>query len=90
MSEKVSNALTVGEIARQAGCPIHRIEYIIRSRGINPVQRAGIARVFTPADVDRITGEVKRIPRINLYNWSVLNADFLDLRISYQGVLYGR
>lgn len=60
MKETISQALTVGEIARQAGCPVHRIEYIIRSRGILPVQRAGNARVFALGDVEYITDEVKK------------------------------
>jgi DNA-binding transcriptional MerR regulator len=54
---------TIGEIARRLGEPIWRIEYLIRSRNINPASRAGNARVFTDADVELIAGVIKRINR---------------------------
>lgn len=47
-------ALTVGEIARRLKVPIHRVEYIIRARQVEPMVRAGICRVFTESDFDRI------------------------------------
>jgi DNA-binding transcriptional MerR regulator len=52
---------TVGVIADQLGESIHRIEYIIRARGIRPVGTAGNARVFAEADVERIASELRRI-----------------------------
>lgn len=52
---------TVGEIAKRLGEPLHRVEYIIRARDIQPTGRAGNARVFADADVDRIAGELRRI-----------------------------
>ena len=52
---------TVGEIARRLSQPLHRIEYIIRSRNIQPTGIAGNSRVFTDADVERIAGELRRI-----------------------------
>ena len=54
-------APTVGEIARRLGEPIWRIEYLIRSRDIKPITRAGNARVFSEADVNRIGEELSRI-----------------------------
>jgi hypothetical protein len=54
---------TVGEIARRLGEPVHRIEYIIRSRGLRPNSRAGNARVFSEADVRAIAVELARIGR---------------------------
>jgi hypothetical protein len=53
--------LTVGEIARRLSQPLHRIEYVIRSRHIRPVGWAGHARVFRDADLDRIASELRRI-----------------------------
>ena len=53
--------LTVGEIARRLNEPLHRIEYVIRSRSISAVGRAGVARVFTEADVSHIGSELRRI-----------------------------
>ncbi len=52
---------TVGEIARRLGEPVHRIEYVIRSRNILPSGRAGNVRVFTDLDIDRIGSELHRI-----------------------------
>jgi hypothetical protein len=52
---------TVGEIARRLGEPIHRIEYILRTRAIQPTGWAGNARVFSEADVEFIASEVRRI-----------------------------
>ncbi len=52
---------TVGEIARRIGCPIHRVEYVIRARGLTPKGRAGNARVFTEDDVQFIASEIRRI-----------------------------
>lgn len=52
---------TVGEIARRLDEPIHRIEYVIRSRRIAPTGIAGNVRVFTDDDVDRIAQELHRI-----------------------------
>lgn len=52
---------TVGSIACLLGVPIHRIRYIIESRGIEPSGWAGNARVFTDDDVDRIRTALEQI-----------------------------
>ncbi|GMV70167.1 MAG: hypothetical protein DYG93_07655 [Leptolyngbya sp. PLA2] len=54
-------APTVGVIARRFGQPVHRVEYVIRSRGIKPVAWAGHARVFSETDVHRIGRELERM-----------------------------
>ena len=61
MSATVPTVPTVGEIARRLDEPVHRIEYLIRSRNIQPSGRAGNVRVFTDADVQRIAAELRRI-----------------------------
>jgi hypothetical protein len=38
--------LTVGAIAACLEQPIHRVQYLIQSRGLRPVGRAGNLRVF--------------------------------------------
>jgi hypothetical protein len=53
--------LTVGEIARRLGEPVHRIEYILRTRDIRPSGIAGICRVYAEDDVERIAAELRRI-----------------------------
>ena len=52
---------TIGEIARQLGEPIHRIEYVVRARGIHPCRWAGNARVFAEDAVEAIAVELERI-----------------------------
>jgi DNA-binding transcriptional MerR regulator len=52
---------TVGSIADRLGVSVHRIRYVIASRKIKPSGRAGQARVFTEADVNRIACELSRI-----------------------------
>jgi hypothetical protein len=52
---------TVGEIARRLGQPVHRVEYVIRSRQIRPCGRAGNCRVFAEADVERIAADLQVI-----------------------------
>ena len=60
MSEP-SSLLTVGEIARRSQTKVHRVEYIIRSRNIQPIGWAGHARVFSDASLDHITSELRRM-----------------------------
>ncbi len=61
MSNALAAVPTVGEIARRLGEPVHRVEYIIRARGIRPSGRAGNCRVFTDADVAYMAAELRRI-----------------------------
>jgi len=70
--------LTVGEIARRLGQPLHRVEYVIRSRNILPAGWAGHARVFRDADLTRVAAELKRIDRerdANQADWVVKEDD---------------
>lgn len=53
--------LTVGAIARRLGQPVHRIEYVIRSRGVRPAGWAGHARVFRESDLAFIATELRSI-----------------------------
>ena len=61
MTRSVPTVPTVGEIARRIDEPVHRVEYIIRSRNILPSGRAGNLRIFTDADVEQIATELRRI-----------------------------
>ena len=61
MSISIPSVPTVGEIARRLKAPVHRVEYVIRSRDIQPIGRAGNTRVFAPANVERIGSELRRI-----------------------------
>ena len=55
----IKRALTVGEISRQLGSPIHRIEYLIRSRKIQPIERAGNLRVFSDKVLQILRNELE-------------------------------
>ncbi len=52
---------TVGVISRRLRKPLHRVEYVISSRAIQPDGMAGNARVFSDAAVARIKSELQRI-----------------------------
>ncbi len=61
MTTAVPAQPTVGEIARRTGYPVHKIEYVIRSRNLQPATVAGNARVFSETDVEFIAHELHRI-----------------------------
>jgi len=61
MRTAVPAAATVGEIARRLAAPVHRVEYIIRTRGLRPGSRAGRAGIYDDADVQYIAAELRRI-----------------------------
>jgi hypothetical protein len=50
---------TLGEVARDAGAPLHRVAYIVRARGIRHDWRVGKLRVFGPETEARIVAELK-------------------------------
>ena len=52
---------TVARIADHIGVARHRVEYVIDTRGIRPIGRAGIARVFHEHDVEAIADLIQRI-----------------------------
>jgi hypothetical protein len=52
---------TIGDIARRRDLPLHRVQYVIRSRRIQPEGRAGNGRVFSDAAVEWISSECRRI-----------------------------
>ena len=53
--------LTVGAIARETGQPVHRVRYALETYHIDPVQRAGILRLFSRDDLPRIQSALDRI-----------------------------
>jgi len=56
-------ALTIGAIARELGEPIHRVQYVIRTRGIDPEVMAGNIRVFADDVVERVADILQEIDR---------------------------
>ena len=61
MNTKTPSMPTIGEIARRLAVSTHRVEYLIRARGIAPCGRAGNARVFDEKAINVIRAEVNRI-----------------------------
>jgi DNA-binding transcriptional MerR regulator len=56
----MKNAMSIGQVAREIGIPMHRIKYAIECLQIpGPSERFGNLRVFTPADVQRIREHFK-------------------------------
>jgi DNA-binding transcriptional MerR regulator len=55
---------TVGELARRAGVPVHRVTYVIETRGIAPIGRAGQARVFSQEAAEQVLEELQQINRL--------------------------
>ena len=56
-----AQALTVGMIAERLGCPVHKIQYILKARRISPSQRVGPLRLFDEEHVAQIGEELKRV-----------------------------
>jgi len=61
MATSAPSMPTIGEIARRLGVPTHRVEYVIRARGIQPRGWAGNARVFDEEAFQTIAEELERI-----------------------------
>lgn len=61
MATRTETLWTVARIAAHLEVARHRVEYIIETRGIIPIDRAGIARVFSQPDIDLIANELRRI-----------------------------
>ena len=53
--------LTIGEIARHINQPLHRVDYVIRTRGIQPLARAGGSRVFSKQAMEEIAEALSQI-----------------------------
>ena len=61
MANQIKTLWTVARIAEHQNVARHRVEYVIDSREITPIGRAGIARVFARRDVNFIGHELRRI-----------------------------
>ena len=61
MSISAPIMLTISEIARRLGQPIHRIEHVVRSRRMRPCAWAGNARVFSEEMLGAIAAELQTI-----------------------------
>ena len=55
--------LTVGQIAEDLDQTTGRIDYVIRTRRIRPVARAGLYRLFTQQQVKEISAHIAQLRR---------------------------
>lgn len=54
--------ITPGVIARQVNAPLHRVLYVLATRGhIRPVARAGTLRLYDKAAVEAVRAELNMI-----------------------------
>ena len=58
---KTPVARTAGWIAMELLVPIHRVQYIIRTRGIRPIAKAGNTGIYDREAVARIRHEINAI-----------------------------
>lgn len=68
MIQRITQLLTVGEIAIRLGQPVHRVDYAIRSRGIRPAARAGRLRVFSTEAIAQIQDAIDEADRREVAN----------------------
>ena len=52
-------ALTLGVLAKRLGCEIHQVQYLVTSRKIEPIQRAGNLRIFSEDTVKILREELR-------------------------------
>ena len=57
--------LTVGKIAEKLAISVFAADYLIRSRGIEPVSRAGRLRIFSEEDVQKLRNELGSNQKLN-------------------------
>lgn len=57
----VPRLLTVGQIVDRLNEPLHRVEYVIKTREVKPSGMAGHARVFEEHQVEEIASALRDI-----------------------------
>lgn len=50
---------TLCTIARELGVPLHRVQYAVLARGIKPIGRAGMLRLFDSRGVEQIAAALQ-------------------------------
>lgn len=59
--ETSPQVVSLGDIARRLGEPIHRIDYVVRTRNIVPALRVGGRRFYSEATVQHVASEIRQI-----------------------------
>lgn len=53
--------VTAGVMAERLGVPLHRVQYVLRTRQVRVSAYAGRLRLYDRAAVERVRGELARI-----------------------------
>ncbi len=53
--------LTLGDLSRKTGIAPHRVKYALAAFNVQPVQRAGVVRLFSPDQLPHIKSCLQRI-----------------------------
>jgi hypothetical protein len=61
-NRKLPELNTPGKVAQQLGVPVHRVQYVLRSRPhLRPAATAGRLRLFDDETIELIKAELERI-----------------------------
>ena len=63
MSNDTPQLRTPGVIAAELNTPLSRVLYILRKRGIRPIGRAGILRLYDRAAVEKVRAALREMDR---------------------------
>ncbi len=55
------DVMTIKAVSKAIGEPSRRVAYAVKRAGIIPAGRAGLVRLFTPEQVERIRGAVANL-----------------------------
>lgn len=78
MSSGCIVAPTLGEICRRLAASQQKVRYIIKSRDLRPISRAGNAWVYSDEQVEFIAAELRRINserKDSLERWAIGSKD---------------
>ena len=62
MAEVLKELATIAQIADRHGVPVHRVSWIVKTRGIEPAFWVGNTRAFDAAGEERIVRELHDQP----------------------------
>lgn len=66
MRESVPRLATIGEVASFLEVPIHRVQYVLRTRShIRPTAVAGGSRCFDDHAIEQIAMEIQKIDKVH-------------------------
>ncbi len=64
LASTTSGSYSASQIAEKLGAPLHRIKYVIRSRGIEPVYKSEYMKLYSGSAVNQIRREIQMISAI--------------------------